>query len=136
MRIFDQSRRGTATVELALLLPFLAFLFVMAVDFGRVFSCAVAVENCACNGARFASDPVAAAQSPYASIEQAALADAADLNPAPSVASASGVDEAGNPYVEVTVTWQFQTATNYPGMPTAVVLARTVRMRVAPAAPN
>jgi hypothetical protein len=38
--------------------------------------------------------------------------------------------------VDVTVTWQFVTVTNYPGIGSGVTLNRTVRTRVAPLAPN
>lgn len=129
-------RQGAAAVELAVLLPFLMFLFVIAVDFGRVFYFSLTIENCARNGALYGSDPVAASQSPYTSITQAALADAANLDPQPTVTSTNGVDAFGNSYLEVTVSWQFHTSTNFPGVPSPVNLARTVRMRMAPTTPN
>src|SRR5262249_40545307 len=131
-----QRRRGAAAVELAVLLPVLAFLFVAAVDYPRVSYYSVTVENCARNGALYASDPVMAAQPPYASITAAAQAEAPNLSPAPSVSSASGTDGDSNPYVEVTVTWSFQTLTNYPGVPSTVTVSRTVRVRKAPTVPN
>jgi Flp pilus assembly protein TadG len=129
-------RRGAATVELAVLLPFLVFLFFIAADYARVFYFSLTVANAARNGAQYASDPVAARESPYASVEEAALADASDLSPAPKVTSASGKDESGDPYVEVTVTYEFQTVVQYPGIPSSVTLARRVRMRVTPAVPG
>jgi Flp pilus assembly protein TadG len=125
-------------VELALLLPFLCFLFVIAVDFARAFYFSLTLSSCARNGALYLSDEYARAQSPYRSVEEAALADAANLNDAanpPRVTSTTGTDGAGYPYVEVTVTWQFRTITNFPGVPSAVSLARTVRMRQAPPNP-
>src|SRR4051794_34883503 len=73
-------RRGVAAVELALLLPFLAFLFVLAVDWSRVFYYSLVVENCARNGAIFSSDPYALVQSPYTTVQDAALADAPNLS--------------------------------------------------------
>jgi Flp pilus assembly protein TadG len=129
-------RRAAATAELAILLPLLAFLFVIAVDYARVFYYSLTVENCARNGALYGSDPVAASQSPYTSISQAALADAANLQPQPTVTSTNGSDSAGNPYVEVTVAWQFASLTNFPGVPNSTNLARTVRMRVAATTPK
>jgi Flp pilus assembly protein TadG len=120
---------------LAILLPLLLFLFVIAIDYGRIFYFSLSVENCARSGAIYGSDPIAAAQSPYSSIQQAALAEAADLTPQPTVTSTKGTDSAGNPYVEVTAVWQFQTLTNYPGVP-GTTLSRTVRMRVAPTTPK
>ena len=112
------------------MLPFLAFLAVIAADFGRVFYYSQIVTNCARDGAVYASDATAAAQSPYSSLQQAALAAAANLSPQPTVTSANGTDSAGNPYVKVTVAWQFQTVTAFPGIPNAVNLNRTVQMRV------
>jgi Flp pilus assembly protein TadG len=129
-------RRAAATAELAVLLPLLAFLFVIAVDYARVFYFSLIVENCARNGALYGSDPVAASQSPYTSITQAALADAANLQPQPTVTSTNGTDSDGNAYVEVTVAWQFCSLTNFPGVPSATNLARTVRMRVAATTPK
>jgi Flp pilus assembly protein TadG len=47
---------GAATVELAALLPFLCFLFVAAVDSARIFYDGITVQNCARNGACYASN--------------------------------------------------------------------------------
>jgi len=118
------------------LLPFLMFLVVAGVDYARVVYYSVTVENCARNGAVYASDPVAVSQSPYATVQAAALADASNLSPPPTVTSTSGTDAAGNPYVEVTVSWTFQTITNYPGVPSTTTITRTVRAQVAQAAPT
>jgi len=123
-------------VEFALLLPLLAFLLVVGIDFARVFYYSLTLWNCARQGALYASDPVAAAQSPYTSITQAALADAGGITPAPTVSSTSGVDSAKNPYVQVTVQWTFSTITNYPGVGDNFPLTRTIQVRVAPTVPN
>lgn len=128
-------RPAAATVELALLLPFLAFLFVIAVDWSRIFYYSMIVTNSARNGALYACDSVSQPTSPYAGVTAAALADAGDLSPAPTVTSTSGSDASGS-YVEVTVAYQFQTVTNFPGVPTSTNLVRTVRMRVLPTIPN
>jgi Flp pilus assembly protein TadG len=124
-------RRGAAAVELAILLPLLVFLFVVAVDFSRAFYYGLTISNCARNGALYASDPVTATESPYRSVQEAALADASDLDPPPSVTGPTyGATPDGSRYVEVTVTYPFQTITSYPGVPSHMDLARTVRMRV------
>jgi Flp pilus assembly protein TadG len=125
-------RKAVAAVELTVLLPFLAFLFVIAVDFARIFYYSQIVENCARQGALYESDPKAPAANLYTSVSDAALADASDLNPKPTVTSATGKDTAGNAYVTVTVTWQFQTITNFPAVPTNMTISRTVQMRAAP----
>jgi Flp pilus assembly protein TadG len=125
------ARPAAAAVELAVLLPVLAFLFVIAVDFGRIFYYSQVVENCARQGALYASDSKAPAAALYSSVQQAALADAPNLSPQPTVTSANGTDGSGNGYVTVTVSWTFQTITSYPGVPN-VTLSRTIQMRTAP----
>jgi Flp pilus assembly protein TadG len=131
-----RSRRGAASVELAVLLPLLLFLFMIAVDYGRIFYYSLILENCARNGAIYGSDPIAAAQSPYSSIQQAALAETTNISPQPTVTSANGSDPSGNPYVEATVVWQFNSVGNFPGVPSTTILSRKVRMRVAPTTPK
>jgi len=120
---------------MALMLPFLAFLFVIAVDWSRIFYYSMIVTNSARNGALYASDSVSQPTSPYTDVTDAALHDARDLTPAPTVTSTSGSDAAGS-YVEVTVAYTFQTVTNFPGVPTNTNLVRTVRMSVLPKTPN
>jgi Flp pilus assembly protein TadG len=132
----SRPRRGAATVELAVLLPFLVFVFVLAVDWARVFYYSVIITNSARQGALYASDPTTQSQSPYASVSDAALADAGDIQPPPTVTTTSGVDSAGYSYVDVTVSWQFVTVTNYPFIGSSVQLSRTARARVAPDSPN
>lgn len=129
------ARRAVAAVELAVLLPLLAFLLVIAIDWSRVFFYSVAIENCARNGALWASDPNSMTQG-YTSVTQAALADATDLKPQPTVTSASGTDANGHAYVDCTVTYTFQTITNLPLVPRNTTVRRTVRMYLAPAVPT
>jgi hypothetical protein len=124
---------------LAILLPFLAFLFVVAVDFARVFYYSLTIENCARNGALWASDPNGASQSPYSTVQQAALADAGSLKPtlnSSNITSGSGTDADNNPFVSVTITYPFQTVTTYPGIPNQLTITRTVRMPVLPTTPS
>ena len=123
-------------VELAVLLPLLVFLFVIAVDFARIFYYSVTLTNCARAGAMYASDPTTSGESAFASTQAAALADATNLSPAPTVTSVSGVDAAGRPYVEVTAAYSFRTITGFPGVPNQVNLTRTVRMNVSAGVPN
>jgi hypothetical protein len=116
-------------------MPFLAFLFVVAVDFARIFYHSLTLTSCARNGALYACDALAASESPYKSTAEAALADATNLSPQPTVASTSGVDAGGESYVEVTVSHPFQTITRFPGLPSTIELTRRVRMRTVPAVP-
>ena len=128
-------RPGIAAVELAILLPLLAFLFVVAVDFTRLFYYTLTVQNCARNGALYGSDPAGATLSPYKSIDEAALSDAKNLSPQPTVGSKT-VADGKTTYVEVTVTYPFSTITKYPGVPSSLSLTRTVKMRMTQAVPN
>jgi Flp pilus assembly protein TadG len=149
-----QGRPGVAAVEFAVLLPFLAFMFVIAVDWARVFYYSIAVENCARNGALYMSQQGSAKtiSSPYTDsgyvnlyvtskspVTAAALADAGDLSPTPTVASSSGSDGNG-PYVEVTVSYPFQTVSSFSvgifSVPSKTDVTRTVRMYVPPESPK
>jgi Flp pilus assembly protein TadG len=129
-------RRGVAAVELAILLPFLVFIFVVAVDWCRIFYFTVTLDNCARNGALSAFDSYALARSPYSSQSAAALADATNLKPLPTVTTANGVDAYGQAYAECTVTYTYETITNFPGVPRDTVITRTVRVYKAPQVPN
>lgn len=122
-------RRGAAAVEFALLAPILLFLFVIVLDFGRIFFYSQTVENAARAGALYLSDDATVARSPYANVTAAALADASNLSPAPTVSSSTGTDADGHGYVRVTVTWTFRLVTRLPGVPATMNLARTVQMR-------
>ena len=135
-RRVGNSRRGASTAEFAILLPLLAYFFVIAVDWGRIFYYSLTVENCARNGALYGCDPFNPAQSTYASISDAALADAANLQPQPTVTSTNGTDSSGNAYVEVTVSWTFASLTNFPGVPSSTNITRTVRMGMEPVTPK
>jgi hypothetical protein len=129
-------------------------MFVIAVDWARVFYYSIAVRNCARNGALYLSQQQSAktTSSPYTDsgyvnlyvksaspVTAAALADAPDLTPTPTVTSGSGSDGYG-PYVEVTVSYPFQTVTNFSvanfAVPASTNVTSTVRMYVPPEFPN
>jgi len=136
MRHPEKARRGVAAVELALLLPFLVFMFVLAIDYGRIFFFSVTITNCARAGAVYASDPYAQTESPYRTIREAALAEAPGFAPTPAVSFVNGNDVLGHPFTEVTVEGAFSTLTTYPGVPRTTTLRRTIRVRLAPNAPR
>src|SRR5919197_6524949 len=84
-----QVRRGASTVELAILLPFLCFLFCVAIDYARVFYFALTVQNCARNGAYYASDYPNNSYLyndiyGYKNLDDAVLRDASNLSPTPT----------------------------------------------------
>jgi Flp pilus assembly protein TadG len=128
-------RLGVAATELAIFLPLLCVLFVITVDYARVFYYTMAVTNCARDGALYGS------QNPTTAIDQsgisaAATRDAADLD-INSINVSSTTDSSTNPtYVTVTVTYPFTTITNFPGITSRTTLSRNVRMTVTPLTPN
>ena len=147
-------REGAQAVELAILLPFLAFMFVIVIDWARIFYYSITVTNCARNGAMYMARQQSAKTTtpPYTDsglvnlylssaspVTDAALADAPDLTPTPTVTSTSGSDSYG-PYVEVTVSCPFQTVTNFSVgnflVPSSTNVTRTIRMYVPPESPN
>jgi Flp pilus assembly protein TadG len=129
-------RRGAAVVELAVLLPLLALMFVIAVDFARVFYFSLTLQNCARSGALYASDPYVADESPFANTQAAALSDASNISPPPTITQSQGVDGTGRAYVEVAASHTFNTITGFPGVPNQVNLRRSVRMYIAAITPN
>jgi hypothetical protein len=127
------------------LLPVLTMLFVIACDYGRIFYYSVILENCARNGAYFASN-----YSPqiyaYPDVSTAASEDAqVNFNPDPQTTAQysssvngpyTGTTPSSGGYVQVTATWTFNTILTYPGVPSTVSLSRAVRMRIAPDIPT
>jgi Flp pilus assembly protein TadG len=132
----SRSRSGAAAAELALLLPFICFLLVLAIDFGRIFFPSLTMSGCARNGAFHDSDPVLAAESPWANSSQAATADSQSLTQQPTVTTSSGTASDGSPLASVQINYTFQSLTNFPGIPNNTPLQRTIRMRVAPTVPT
>lgn len=129
-------RRGAAVVELAILLPLLAFLFIITVDFARIYYFSVTLQNCARAGALYASDPFVADESPFASTQVAALADATNITPSPTITQTNGTDSTGRNYVEVQAAYTFKSIAHFPGVPAQVNLSRKVRMYVAAISPS
>jgi Flp pilus assembly protein TadG len=130
-----KSRSGVAALELALLLPLLCFLFVVAIDYARVFYFTMTVTNCARCGAIYGSqDPTTA--NDQSGISAACTMDAGNLN-ANQLAVTSSTDSATNPtYVSVTVTYPFSTITNFPGITSTTNISRTILVTVTPLTPG
>lgn len=156
MRLRAQmGHHGAATVEFALVAPFLVFMFVLALDFARVFYYGVVLENSARNGAYYASNYPNANYLyndiyGYTSLSDAVLKDATGINGFSSTsnkatysvsygASASGsyssTAAASSQYVKVKVTWDFNSITRFPGL-SVPGMNRGVVMRMAPVLPN
>jgi Flp pilus assembly protein TadG len=131
-----RARRGAAVVELAVLLPLLIFLFVIAVDFARIYYVSLTLTNAARAGALYASDPGYANESPFANCVEAARADTTNLTPQPMITQITGTDAEGRAYVEVTAMYKFETISSFPGVPSDLTLRRTVRMFVMSTTPS
>jgi Flp pilus assembly protein TadG len=128
-------RRAVAATELALILPLFVMLFVIAADFGRVFYVEYIVINAARCGAMYGSTNPTCAQD-TAGIQQKVLAEAKDLNSQLlQITSITGTDSAGNPCIDVTVTYRFTMITNYL-ISTNLNVTSKIRMPVAPVLPN
>ena len=135
-----ERRGGAATVELAFLLPFILFLAVIATDWARLFYYTIALETVARAGAQYAADPAARQQSPYASMSDAALAEAPNLGPAPTVTQGP-ITVNGRAGVRVTATTTFKTYSNFQilnkfGVTPSQTLTRIVDMRLVPTTTN
>jgi len=131
-----RKRSGAAVVELAVLAPLLVMLFVIAVDFARVYYFSLTLTNCARAGAFYASDPWTQSESPFGSTQEAALSEAQNLSPSPTITEKFGANGAGHAWVEVTAEHDFTTITGFPGIPNTVKLKRSVRMFVSAITPD
>ncbi len=133
------ARKGASAVELAVLLPLLAFLVAVGCDYARILYFSQTVTNAARNGSLWYSDSYAQAESPYKTVAAAALVDTPNLNDPnnqPVVTTGGGTDSTGTAYVEVTVTYTFRTLTGMPGVPKVVTVARSCRQAQAPVVPK
>jgi len=133
-------RRGHAVVEMALLSPWLVFLFIGTLDMGFYTHALIATQNAARAAATYtsgnsltAADSTRACQ--YARYELKTMSNVrtlADCNSAPLIVTASavtGID--GWPASSVTVTYRTDRLISIPGlMPGQLNVTRTVQMFV------
>jgi Flp pilus assembly protein TadG len=127
-------RRGAAAAELAMLLPFLALLFGVTLDFCRVFHTSQTIQNCAYAGALYASETAEARPEltdAEAAARDAAVAEGASLNPPLQAANVTTIyDGKGN--TTVTVTYDFALLTPFMGKAKVITITRSVTMSVVP----
>ena len=134
---------GTSFIETALLVPALLLLCCGTMDFARIVYAGIEIASAARAGVQFgALTPGNSGNT--SGMTQAALADAADLGSGVTASAnnfclcngstvgctttCSGVAPAG--YVSVTANYTFNSTLPYPGLPQAVALSRTAKMRV------
>lgn len=125
-------RKGAAIVEFAVLLPFLLYLCVVAVDWARLLYFSQCVNDCARSGALWACDEETRRKSRYTTIQDASLAESPGLSPTPSVTQTNDPATGEPSWVTVTVAMQFDTISNFPGVPKSQTITRSVRAKVAP----
>jgi Flp pilus assembly protein TadG len=117
-----------------MVLPLFVLLFVIAVDFGRVFYVEYIVINAARSGALYGGSSPTSAQD-TAGIQQRVRAEAKNLDSQLlTITATSGTDSAGNPCIDVTVNYPFKMITSYLTASSMNVASRS-RMRVAPLLP-
>lgn len=132
-RILSRIRRAAAVVELALVLPLLLIIFVVAVDFARVFYNAQVITDCARTAALFSANPDLADRTAHESAVDLALKCAEDLNPRPSITITHGTDSLSQAFVEATVSQTFKLICPLV-FQSEYVINRTARARLYPAA--
>jgi hypothetical protein len=125
-------RRGTASVELAMLLPLLLFLSVATVDFARVAFVQVMLQNCARNGALYEFNVKAGLPVPsdWTSLSAAAQADEGMLS---VTATATSPALSTNNYVTVTTTATYSlialgTMPHFSSLPGTLTLTQSATM--------
>jgi Flp pilus assembly protein TadG len=119
---------------MAILLPFLAFLFCVAVDFCRSFQAAQVLDSAARSAALYYSGAavVDSSTTAYDAAMQAALTEGASLNPPLQQSNVSLQSSGGS--VTVTITYSFALFTGYAGISDSLTIRRTVIMPQAPQA--
>jgi Flp pilus assembly protein TadG len=127
--------RGSVAVEFALVLPFLIFIFLVGADWCRIFYAAHTVQDCARTGALGASGMayqehfLTDSQRKHRGTQEA-LRDGKNLKPALNPSNIDVVSS--DTEVAVTVTYNFETLTQWPGIAGPLVIRRTVHMPVLP----
>lgn len=131
------ARRGAAAAEMAMVLPFLAFLVVVGVDYCRAFRAAEVVDTAARSAAMYASRTAARDPdtiTPERAAVRAAVTEGAGLSPPLQETDVTIVPGSG--VVTVTVSYRFGMITSYTGVTDPQTITRSVTMLVCPQPPG
>jgi hypothetical protein len=127
-----EARNGSASVELALLLPILIFFMMATVDFARIAYVQVILQNCARNGAlyEFNTEAGLAVPSNWTSLASAAQADEGAVY---VTATASSPALSANNFVTVTTTTTYSPIAlgvmrGLPSIPSNITLTQSAVM--------
>jgi len=149
-RVTSPVRRAAVATEFALFVPILTLLFIVGLDFCRVFHHDNMVYSCARQGAHWGSEPLSPFESWYPSLEESAQSDYFDQM-APGVTPTvtyTPVTVGGSAAVRVTARHEFQTVTNiiyfdiFRGgsgprdWGTSFPIERSITMRISPLLPR
>ena len=134
-------KKGQTMVEMALMLPALALLLVLAADFARVFYASIGVASAARAGVQYGAQNYTTAID-YNAIRQAALNDGQNISglsaQATDICMCNGSQVACSPpqcaepelFVQVKTTTTFHTLLKFPGVPSQIPLTSTAVMEV------
>jgi Flp pilus assembly protein TadG len=133
----SHKRRGIAATELALCLPFLAFIFIVTVDFCRIFYYSSVVEFASRDGAIYGAQNDPTGGTYLSDVKNAAVRDSSgiglttsNVTVTTSPTTVTSWDATGQS-ITVSVQYTFNTVTNFPGIPTSIVITRTTTATIA-----
>lgn len=150
-------RFGVAATELAVMLPILMFMCVIAIDWARVFYYLITIQYAARDGCYYATDYPGIYQ--YSSVTDAVTAQNTNLETNktsiagyyttesdPSLATFTAYDlttnggkaPSGSTFVKIEVRYQFSMVTNFPLIvfPNSTTITKSEIMRAAPLTPG
>ena len=138
------SENGQSAVEMAIMVPILALLLVVAADFARLFYVYIAVNSAARAGAQYGSQSLITAAD-ISGMKAAATLDGSNITGLTANASQCTCIEGSTvaacatsyctanataTFVEVDTTAHFNTVVTYPGVPSSITLSGKAIMQV------
>ncbi len=127
----NKRRRGTSTIEMALILPILVLLVVACIDFGRFGYWFVSVSNAAREGAWYATAfPSTGDVDVWKASVAEACAEEMGVDAAAMPADWVSTQLIGSDRVQVTVQYPFRMLVNWPAFADEYTISQRVEMRV------